>query len=103
MEDSTQDDAKAFGLELPPAASSDDSSSAYEVWDENWDIVMMFLRMQTQWNTTMGGYLGLKYEVLLMAGGLFDLYCVEDRLATLEGLRTMEAAALSEINKVEDK
>jgi hypothetical protein len=64
------------------------------VWDENWDIVMMFLRMQTQWNTTMAGYLGLKYEVLLMQGGLFDLYCVEDRLAMLEGLRIMEDAAL---------
>lgn len=43
----------------------------------------------------MAGYLGLKYEVLLMQGGLFDLYCVEDRLTMLEGLRTMEDAALS--------
>lgn len=62
----------------------------------------MFLRMQTQWNTTMAGYLGLKYEVLLMSGGLLDLYCVEDRLGMLEGLQIMEAAALSCMNK-EDK
>lgn len=62
---------------------------------------MMFLRMQTQWNTTMAGYLGLKYEVLLMPGGLFDLYCVEDRLAMLEGLQIMETAALSCLGKSE--
>jgi hypothetical protein len=72
------------------------------VWDENWDTVMMFLRMQTQWSTTMAGYLGLKYEVLLMSGGLFDLYCVEDRLGMLEGLQTMETAALSCMSE-EDK
>jgi len=62
----------------------------------------MFLRMETQWNTTMAGYLGLKYEVLLMSGGLFDLYCVEDRLEMLEGLQIMETAALGCMNK-EDK
>lgn len=71
------------------------------MWDENWDTVLMFLRMQTQWNTTMAGYLGLKYEVLLMPGGLFDLYCVEDRLAMLEGLQIMETAALSCLGKSE--
>lgn len=51
----------------------------------------------------MAGYLGLKYEVLLMPGGLFDLYCVEDRLGMLEGLQTMETAALSCMSKEEDK
>ena len=60
---------------------------------------MMFLRMQTQWNTTMAGYLGLKYEVLLMPGGLLDLYSVGDRLEMMEGLRVMEAAALTELAK----
>lgn len=50
----------------------------------------------------MAGYLGLKYEVLLMPGGLFDLYCVEDRVALLEDLRLMEGAALSTLNKKEE-
>jgi hypothetical protein len=72
------------------------------VWEENWDIVMMFLRMQTQWSTTMAGYLGLRYEVMLCAGGLFDLYNVENRREMLEGLQTMEAAALSELAKDKD-
>jgi hypothetical protein len=63
---------------------------------------MMFLRMQTQWNTTTAGYLGLKYDVLLMQGGLMDLYSVQDRLTMLEGLQVMEAAALSELAKQQE-
>ena len=59
----------------------------------------MFLRMQTQWNVSMSGFVGLKYEVLLGAGGLFDLYNVDNRVAMLENLKVMEAAALKEINK----
>tara|TARA_B100000614_G_C14512099_1_gene478980 strand:- start:391 stop:609 length:219 start_codon:yes stop_codon:yes gene_type:complete len=69
------------------------------VIDENWDIVMMFLRMNTQWEMSFGGVVGLKYEVLLLAGGLFDLYNVENRQEMLEGLQLMESVALIEINK----
>lgn len=73
-----------------------------EVWEENWDTVMMFLRMQTQWTVSMAGYVGLKYEVLLVSGGLFDLYDVENRREVLEGLQVMESAALSEFSKKAD-
>ena len=72
------------------------------MWEENWDVVMLFLRMQTQWNVSMSGYTGLRYEVLLSPGGLFDLYCVEDRRATLENLQVMESAALSTFAKSRD-
>jgi hypothetical protein len=51
----------------------------------------------------MAGYLGLKYDVLLMQGGLMDLYSVSDRTEMLEGLQTMEASALSEFAKQSDK
>ena len=69
------------------------------MFDENWDIVMMFLRMSTQWDCSFGGMVGLKYEVLLLAGGLFDLYNVENRKEMLEGIQLMESVALVEINK----
>ena len=59
----------------------------------------MFLRMQTQWTVTMGGYVGLKYEVLLGASGLMSLYDVGNPREMLEELQVMEAAALSELNK----
>ena len=71
----------------------------YEVWDDNWDIVMMFLRMGTQWSTSFGGYVGLKYEVLLMQGGMFDLYNIKERSKILEEIQIMEAKALKELNK----
>jgi hypothetical protein len=69
------------------------------VWDENWDSVSMFLRMQTQWTVSMAGYTGLRYEVLVCSGGLFDLYDVEDRRAMLDDIQVMEIAALNELHK----
>ena len=69
------------------------------MWEQNWETVLMFLRMQTQWNVSMSGFVGLKYEVLLGAGCLFELYNVNNRVAMLEDLKIMEAAALKEINK----
>ena len=78
------------------AAPEDDH---FEVWEENWETVVMFLRMQTQWSVTMGGYVGLKYEVLLGASGLMSLYDVSNPREMLEDLQVMEAVALSELNK----
>jgi hypothetical protein len=73
-----------------------DESGHFEVWEENWQSVEIFLKMQTQWNVTMGGYVGLKYEVLQWLGQLYD---VEDKRHLLEDIQVMEAAALSELNK----
>ena len=73
------------------------------MWEQNWETVVLFLKMQTQWTVSMAGYVGLKYEVLLVAGGLFDLYNIEDRLDVLEGLQIMEVAALKEFSKKESK
>lgn len=85
-----------------PKKKEDKESEHFEVWEENWEAVTMFLRMQTQWTTSMAGYVGLKYEVLLGSGGLFDLYNVEDRRDVLERLQILEATALSELRKRSD-
>lgn len=69
------------------------------MWDENWESVAMFLRMQTQWTVSMAGYTGLRYEVLVCSGGLFDLYDVADRRTMLDDLQVMEIAALNELHK----
>tara|TARA_A100001201_G_scaffold1419_1_gene3582 strand:+ start:1247 stop:1522 length:276 start_codon:yes stop_codon:yes gene_type:complete len=82
-------------LPEPKAEESED----FEVWDENWETVQMFLRVQTQWNVSMDGLVGLKYEVLLGSGGLFDLYNVKNRTDVLERLQVMEATALTELRK----
>jgi len=67
----------------------------FEVWDENWLVVEMFLRVQTQWRTTMSGILGLDYVAVAW---LFKMYAVEDPRALLEDLQIMEAAAMMALN-----
>jgi len=84
---------------LKPQRQAAPKEEHFEVWEENWETVVMFLRMQTQWTVTMGGYVGLKYEVLLGASGLMSLYDVSNPREMLEDLQAMEAAALSELNK----
>ena len=102
VEDHTQEDAKALGVDLPPEPEKKEEEKDFIVYEENWETVAMFMRMQTQWNTSMGGYSGLKYEVLLVPGGLFDLYNIDKRRDVLEGLQIMEATALPELNKSTD-
>lgn len=65
------------------------------MWDENWAVLEMFLRVQTQWRTTMNGVLGLDYGAVAW---LFKMYAVEDPRALLEDLQIMEAAAMTVIN-----
>ena len=67
-----------------------------EVWEENWDVVMMFLRMQTQWNVSMAGLTGLSYSSL---DYLSRLYSVKDPVSLFEGMQVMEVTALTCLNK----
>lgn len=80
-----------FGLALPEQARTDD----FEVWEENWPVLNMFLRCQTQWRTTMSGVLGLDYGAVAW---VLKLYEVEDQRSMLEDLQVMEAAAMATIN-----
>lgn len=90
MQDDSQADAAAFGIALPEQPAND-----FEVWEENWPVVEMFLRCQTQWRTTMSGILGLDYAAVAW---LLKLYEVEDPRALLEDLQIMEAAAMMALN-----
>tara|TARA_S200000501_G_scaffold223387_1_gene209516 strand:- start:13711 stop:14115 length:405 start_codon:yes stop_codon:yes gene_type:complete len=99
--DETTNDAKAFGIELPK--KEEKKEEVFEVYDDNWDAVEMFIKAQTQWQTSAGGFVGLKYEIFLMQGGLFDLYNIKDRTKILEELQIMESYALPELNKESKK
>ena len=90
MVDETDADAAALGIVMPEQPRED-----FEVWEENWPVVEMFLRVQTQWRTTMNGVLGLDYGALAW---LFMMYEVKDQRALLEDLQVMEAAAMVTIN-----
>lgn len=58
----------------------------------------MFLKLQTQWVTTMGGIVGLNYEAVDFC---FRIYKVKKKQEIFEGLRVMEMAALQILNKRE--
>ena len=68
----------------------------FEVWEENWESVMFFIKMMTQWRTTMGGVIGLDYSVLQM---LFDLYDISNRKEIFENIQVMEQEAMLHMNK----
>ena len=85
-------DAAAFGLALPQPDGPED----FEVWQENWPAVEMFLRCQTQWRTSMNGVVGMDYGALAW---LFRLYEVEDPRSLLEDLQVMEGAVMQVLNK----
>jgi len=85
-------DAAAFGLALPQPDGPED----FEVWQENWPAVEMFLRCQTQWRTSMSGIVGMDYGALAW---LFRLYEVEDPRSLLEDLQVMEGAVMHVLNK----
>jgi len=88
--DEIDTDAAALGIVMPEQPSEN-----FEVWEENWPVVEMFMRVQTQWRTTMNGVLGLDYAALAW---LFMMYEVQDQRALLEDLQIMEAAAMLTIN-----
>jgi len=67
-------------------------SSDFELWEENLEIVSIFLRMQTQWIVGVNGLVGLNYQSLEW---LCKLYAVGDPVALLEGIQVMEHAALA--------
>jgi len=67
-----------------------------EVWEENWDAVLMFVRMSTQWHTSMAGLTGLNYPSLEW---LCKLYSVKDPVAIFEGVQVMESTVLVILNK----
>jgi len=83
-----------MGFELPDLPPP--VAAQFEVHPENWATVEMFLRLQTQWRSTMSGVIGLDYSA---AQWLFRLYEVQDQRALLEDLQTMEVAAMQVINK----
>lgn len=101
MKDESADDLAAFGAppEIIAAASPDPSEHLFGIWEENVEALMMFMRLQTQWNVVPGGYVGLNYQ---SAEFLFRIHNVADAAAMMDDLQAMEIAALQVLNKRKD-
>lgn len=101
MQDDSAADLAAFGApaEMVEAAAAKPDEHLFPVWEENAETVMMFMRLQTQWNAIAGGFLGLNYQ---SAEFLIKIHDVADPAAMMDDLQAMELAALQVLNKRKD-
>jgi hypothetical protein len=95
VKDETPEDAAVLGVVLPDESEASDD---FEVWEENWLVLEMFMRLQTQWRVGMNGITGLDYGAVAW---LLKLYEVEDQRSLLEDLQVMEGAVLAVFAKRE--
>ncbi len=85
-----------LGVSLPEPVTAVDE---FEVWEENWPVVELFLRVQTQWRTGMNGPVGLDYVAVAWVLKLIAEEAIHRAL--LEDLQIMEGAVLAYIAKQE--
>jgi hypothetical protein len=86
---------RAYGADLSALPERLTKPKTFEVWPEHEDVVIMFLRCQTQWRVSMNGVMGLDYGVILQ---MMELYAVEDRRQLMEDLQVMESHARDLLN-----
>ncbi len=89
----------AFGAPVEMIQSIDTSKDDFEVWEENAEVMVMFLKLQTQWNVTQGGFIGLNYQSVQF---LFTIGAVANQAEMMDDLQAMEMAALQVLNKRKD-
>lgn len=78
------------------AASPDPTGEMFGIWEDNAETVLMFMRLQTQWNVIAGAFIGLNYQ---SAAFLFKIHSVANEAEMMDDLQAMEIAALQVMNK----
>ena len=91
--DDSYKDAQVLGVKGFPEPEPEKD---FEVYEENWESVLLFSRVMTQWRTTMGGVIGLDYAV---CEWVFRMYEVKDPKSVFEDFQLMERTALDILNK----
>ena len=91
------DDLAAMGAaqEVVQAVQETSPTNDFEVLEENWQVVSMFMRLQTQWVPSMGGMIGINYQSVEF---LFRIEGIENQREMLAELQVMEVAALQVLN-----
>jgi len=67
---------------------------------ENENAIELFLNVQTQWNTSVGGITGLNYASVL---AVINIFGYDDSKAVFSDLQVMEITALQIFNKTQVK
>lgn len=99
MKDETASDLAAFGAPVEMIQSIDTSKDDFLLWEENMDALVMFMKLQTQWNVIDGGFIGLNYQSVQF---LFTIGAVANQAEMMDDLQAMEMAALQVLNKRKD-
>lgn len=81
--------------EIAQAVQASSPNSDFEVLEENWQAVLMFMRLQTQWVPLMAGVAGLNYQSVQW---LFTIEGIENQRELFADLQVMEIAALQVLN-----
>jgi len=77
---------------------TDEKDWFFDLWEENWPAIQLYIHLQTQWRVGMGGPYGLDYNVVfheLDRRGL-DREAYDEMMAAM---RVIEEAALKALNK----
>lgn len=85
-----------FGAPQDIVDQVDQHDDDFEVWEDNFETLNIFLRLQSQWVVSMSGVVGLNYQSVRY---LFKIYGIENEKQTFEDLQLMEFAALPILNK----
>ena len=70
------------------------------IFPENENAIELFLNVQTQWNTSVGGITGLNYASVL---AVINIFGYDDSKAVFSDLQVMEITALQIFNKTQVK
>lgn len=76
---------------LPAELKSSLEESECLIWPQNWKTVQLFIALQTQWRTGMGGVTGLDYAALPTVARGEKIRLTPGRI---RGVRVMESEAL---------
>ena len=68
----------------------------FEVWKENWPALELFLKVQTQWRSSIGGLTGLCYADVISVGRLLKTPNLPE---VFEDLQVLEMAVIRLMNK----
>lgn len=72
------------------------------VWPDNWDAVLLFQRLSTQWSHGFNGPTGLNYNVIQRVARMLEMKV--DSWPELFGqIQTLEHAALAQIRENQKK
>lgn len=72
------------------------AGSHFEIFEENWPSVEIFLSIQTQWRATYGTFYGLDYNSLF---SVMNLYETEDRKRIFEDVQLIERTIIASLNE----